>query len=529
MTNPAKARRKNRTAEQVAAGPGVADLRFRLSEHAAEIDKLRSEIEDLTEEIVARDAETELLLMDLTAAGIADADDPRASRWRTHQRLRRFVREHVPRGSRIVVASEGEDALLRHPGCKAEHLSQNRDGGYVGFHPGSSRAAVAQLEAARWRGADVLWIPQSCLWWLEHYSDFTRHLERRYALTVVEDENGAVWNLRKPSPVREVDDLLAGLRLRLARAPVILDWHTRHDFARLFGECNIFSPPGDGPELPYLDSSIDVVAVGDADPERISEARRVATALVIAITGSRPMPAVDVLWQAGGVDEGYADVSIVVASPDGRPSSRHSLRDLLDTLPASFTGEVLVDADIAVAVPRLDRKSARIKQIEGGPHRADAGFAARVRRGAEAASGDVLVVVDDSTWPIAGWLPPMVHLLRHVPDAGVITGMLLEPDGRLAGAIAPVDADRDARGDDLGAVGDAHVRRMDVAPSALFATHRQLFVEWSRRQLDDQELAAAFCAHVRSGRRTVLYQPETLAISSWLDAGRPGRDRWEAD
>ena len=282
MTDPAKARRKNRTAKPVVTGPGVADLRFRLSEHAAEIDKLRSEIEGLTEEMVARDAETELLLMDLAVAGTADADDPRAARWRTHQRLRRFVREHIPRGSRVVVASEGDDDLLRCPGCKAEHLSQDRAGGYVGFHPSSSRAAVAQLEAARWRGADVLWIPQSCLWWLEHYSDLTRHLERRYALTVLEEETGAVWDLRKPSPVREVDDLLAGLRLGLARAPVILDWHTGHDFARLFDECNIFSPLGEGPELPYLDSTIDVVAVADADRERISEARRVAAALVVA-------------------------------------------------------------------------------------------------------------------------------------------------------------------------------------------------------------------------------------------------------
>ena len=90
-----------RDAEPAAAGPGVADLRFRLSEHAAEIDKLRSEIEGLAEEIVARDAETELLLMDLAAAGIADADDPRAARWRTHHRLRRFVREH----SRVVAGS----------------------------------------------------------------------------------------------------------------------------------------------------------------------------------------------------------------------------------------------------------------------------------------------------------------------------------------------------------------------------------------------------------------------------------------
>jgi hypothetical protein len=226
------------------------------------------------------------------------------------------------------------------------------------------------------------------------------------------------------------------------------------------------------------------------------------------------------------VGDGFSDVSIVLASPDGRPSTRHFLHDLLATLPASFKGEVFVDAAIDHGVPRLDRSPARIMRIEVEPFRADAEFAARVRRGAEAASGDVLVVVDSSTWPVAGWLQPLVHLLRHVPEAGAITGTLLEPDGRPVDAMEPVAADpeRNTRGDDIGAVRCAHVRRIEVAPSSLFATHRRLFLEWSRPQLDDQELGAAFCAHMRSAGRTVLYQPETVAISPWLDASSRGRD-----
>jgi hypothetical protein len=511
MRGAAKGQRKSRTAEPLVTGPEMADLRFRLSEQAAELEELRSDIVGLTDELVARDAEMEMMLTELAVAGTVDEDGKRAARWRRIQGLRRFVQEHIPRGSRIVVASEGDDSLLRYPGCKAEHLSQDRAGSYIGFHPSSSQAAVAQLEAARWRGADVLLIPQSSLWWLEHYSDFARHLERRYALTVFEQDIGAVWDLRKPSPLREVDDLIAGIRLGLGRQPVILDWDTEHDFATLFNECNVFSPPGEDSELPYLDRTIDVVAVVGADGDRLSEARRVAAALVVGVTGSRRVPTVEVLWQSEPADERLADVSIIVAGPEGRPSTPDFLRHLLDTLPVSFTGEVLVDAAIDVRVPRLGRKSVRIKRIKAGRVRDGAGLTARVRRGTEAASGDVLVVVDGSTWPVAGWLPPLVHLLRHVPDAGAITGMLLRPDGRV---IDPGD-------EDPGAVCHAHVRRVDVAPSALFATHRRLLLEWSQAQSDAEELATSFCAHVRSGGRAVFYQPETVAISSWLHADRP--------
>lgn len=522
MTDRPKARRKHPSADPAMTKHEAANLRFRLAEQDAEIEGLRHNIEWLTEELDARDAEMELTLMDLAVPGSEGEDDPQIAYRRMIQRLRRLVREHVPPGSRIVVAGEGDEALLRHAGCRAEHLSQDRSGGYTGFPPNSSLAAVVHLEAARWRGVDVFLIPQCWLWWLEHYDDFARHLERRYTLMKFEEDTGAVWDLRKRSVLRDVDDLLAGLRIGLTRQPVILDWHTGHDLATSLNECNVFSPLGDG-QLPYLDATIDVVAVGDTDQERISEARRVASALVVAVTGSEPVPAVDVLWQSEPADGGLAGVSIVVASQDGRPSTAGFLSRLLDTLPSSFAGEVVVDASSDAVVPRLGPEATRLKRIRVTQSRDGDGFAARVRRGAEAASGDTLVVLDSSIWPVAGWLPPLVHTLRHLPGAGVVTGMLVEPDGRLAGVGTALDADGQpsatGAGDyDLGAVRYSYVRTLDVAPNALFAARRQTFLECNRSRPSDREAAAALCAHVRSGGMTVLYQPETLAIKSWPDA-----------
>ena len=51
-------------------------------------------------------------------------------------------------------------------------------------------------------------------------------------------------------------------------------------------------------------------------------------------------------------------------------------------------------------------------------------------------------MLDGATWPVAGWLPPLVHLLRHTPRAGVVTGMLVEPDGRLVLGGTPFHIDK---------------------------------------------------------------------------------------
>jgi hypothetical protein len=133
------------------------------------------------------------------------------------------------------------------------------------------------------------------------------------------------------------------------------------------------------------------------------------------------------------------------------------------------------------------------------------------------------VVLDSSIWPVTGWLPPLVHTLWRLPGAGVVTGKLVEPDGRLAGigtaldAVGQLSATRD--GDcDLGAVRYSYVRTLDVAPNGLFATRRQTFLDCNESRPDDHEAAAALCAYVRSGGMAVLYQPETLAIKSWPEA-----------
>jgi hypothetical protein len=431
--------------------------------------------------------------------------------------IRRIVHHHVPQGSRLVVVSSGVEAVLRYAGYGAEHLSQDGFGRYVGSHPSCCRVAIVQLEAARWRGADVLLIPRSELWWLDHYPDFAKHLDQRYPHVADDETAGVIWDLREPSRLREVHDLLASLCGRLDHRPALLDWHTGHGLASCFDEYKVFSPLGDAPVLPYLDGTVDVVAVGEATAERISEAQRVASSFVIRIR-SESTPGIDVLWRANHVADESRDISIVVASRGGGPSAPGFVDRLLETLPTAFAGEVVVDRACETGSrPASPKRFQVVECPESEP------FGARLRRCAAAAAGDVLVALDGATWPTPGWLRPLVALLRDVEDAGFVTGMLVGADGRLlaAGSADRPDLARTEREERLDAARHRFVRRLEPTPARFFATYRDLLLEWGRTAVVDDDVAASFGGFVRSRGRALLYEPEAVAISSWGDGLAP--------
>ena len=46
-------------------------------------------------------------------------------------------------------------------------------------------------------GAQYLLIPQTALWWLEHYVGFRHHLEQRYRLVIQSPDACLVYSLRR--------------------------------------------------------------------------------------------------------------------------------------------------------------------------------------------------------------------------------------------------------------------------------------------------------------------------------------------
>ena len=169
------------------------------------------------DEAAARDEDIHMLLGEIRDAvdalatrlptlAAASAAAPRLSVAARHAdykdlivRLRHAVRQAVPVGAVVAVVSKGDPELLQLDGRRGWHFPQDAKGQYAGFHPADSAAAIAHLEEVRALGAEYLLIPQTALWWLEHYREFRQHLESRYAFVVRQPDLCAIVRLSSGS------------------------------------------------------------------------------------------------------------------------------------------------------------------------------------------------------------------------------------------------------------------------------------------------------------------------------------------
>lgn len=196
------------------------------------------------------------------------------------QRVRERVRERLPREARVLVISRGDDDLLQLFGRQAGHFPQEEQGVYAGHHPPDAAAAIDHLVALESAGWDHLLIPATAFWWLEHYVGFRAHLARSYAVAH-RDDDCAIYALRCPSAWAGLAEFVAAFKDSERRFPAFLDWVPASGLADAFPELPVFQPPDPGADvLPYLDASIDGVAVPAGDAPRLQEAMRVATAAV---------------------------------------------------------------------------------------------------------------------------------------------------------------------------------------------------------------------------------------------------------
>jgi hypothetical protein len=100
------------------------------------------------------------------------------------ERLREAVDAAIPRNATVLVVSRGDDELLHIGARRGLHFPQDEFGGYPGYHPADSAAAIAALEDMRVRGGDYLVLPSTSFWWLDYYKDLRDHLDRNYPAIV---------------------------------------------------------------------------------------------------------------------------------------------------------------------------------------------------------------------------------------------------------------------------------------------------------------------------------------------------------
>jgi GT2 family glycosyltransferase len=131
-------------------------------------------------------------------------------------RIRSAVDAVVPPAAVVAVVSKGDDDLLRLEGRQGWHFPQTEEGCYAGYHPAGSGEAIAHLEMLRAKGADFLLLPCTAFWWLDHYAEFGRHLEERYACVVHRADVCRIFDLNPPVDPRQQPEHYQAVHQRFA-------------------------------------------------------------------------------------------------------------------------------------------------------------------------------------------------------------------------------------------------------------------------------------------------------------------------
>jgi 2-polyprenyl-3-methyl-5-hydroxy-6-metoxy-1,4-benzoquinol methylase/glycosyltransferase involved in cell wall biosynthesis len=110
-------------------------------------------------------------------------------------KIRELVRSRIPGGGNVLVVSKGDDDLLRLDPCQAAHFPQREDGRYAGYYPANGAAAVEHLQELQHRGSQFLLIPQTALWWLDHYRELADYLNSHCVRIIDEPDACVVFDI----------------------------------------------------------------------------------------------------------------------------------------------------------------------------------------------------------------------------------------------------------------------------------------------------------------------------------------------
>ncbi|MBV9653416.1 MAG: glycosyltransferase [Acetobacteraceae bacterium] len=196
------------------------------------------------------------------------------------------------------------------------------------------------------------------------------------------------------------------------------------------------------------------------------------------------------------------------------------------THPPDVPIEVIVidDASRDIAVGGL----AGIRHLRLIISETNRGFVGTCNEAARHARGEFLLLLNNDTQVLPGWLDPMVAIFRARPDAGAVGSKLVYPDGRLqeAGGIIW----QDGSGTNVGNGDDPHkpeynyVREVDYCSAASLLVRRDTFEAlggfseaYAPAYYEDTDLAF----RLRARGLQVIYQPRSCVVH-W-EGGTHGR------
>jgi len=300
----------------------------------------------------------------------------------------------------------------------------------------------------------------------------------------------------------------------------VLDWESGYELTSLRSDHVIFSPVLWRDRLPYFDKSIDIVVLPSRDPRALSEARRVARLGVIEVGAPGKLRFCRLAPQP---HLSCPTISIIIPTYNHAELIDQCLSALLPTLPECKGVEVLIVDDGS-----SDDTRARVASWAARDHRvrlhagsgANEGFVKACNRGALAAQGGLLILLNNDTVPLKGWLQALLRTFATHPEAGVVGGKLIYPDGCLQEAGSVVFVDGSAANVGNGAQIPHlplynYLREVDYCSGALLATPRSLFLKLGA--LDEKYSPAYYedvdyCFKVRATGHRVYYQPRSVVV-----------------
>jgi len=219
-------------------------------------------------------------------------------------------------------------------------------------------------------------------------------------------------------------------------------------------------------------------------------------------------------------------VSIVIPVHNQWEFTYRCLRSLLAAGRGTPYEVILADDDSDDETAELPRFAQNVRIVRDGVRR---GFLGNCNRGASAARGDYLVMLNNDTTVELGWLEPLLGVLERDPSVGLVGPKLVYPDGRLqeAGGIIWRDASgwNYGRGDSPEEPEYNYVKEVDYVSGACLMIRNRLWTEiggfderFAPAYYEDADLAF----EVRALGFKVVYQP--LSVTVHFEGASHGRD-----
>ena len=523
----ARHHKKNRRRANPAA-PGRAKfeqqfqaLQTQLAEHEKAIQRLRDQVRTYRGRLL-RQSRGSAQTQEAAPTSIGRKTEEQVNYDRLVRRIQTAVTKVTRAQASVLVINKGDPALLKLSRRYGSPFPQSLNGSHTGYHPKTSTAAIAQLETMRAKGARYLVIPVFSLWWLSYYRQFREHLESRYSLVLRDEETCLIFDLSEQaarSHPSALEEAIAEFQRRFDCDPDILDWGTGLEPNSSLSHCTLATCAADK-SLPYLDQSIDLVVISAAEPQRLADAKRVASAAVVVAPDSAGSRVIE--WRPDRPEAAGVTTSIIIPTYNGLERVQACVQALRETLPLRFDGEIIIVDDASDSPTRngLVRLAETYPAMRLLRNRRNGGFIQSCNAGATAATGSILIFLNDDTLPLPQWLDALLATFRLYPNAGAVGGKLIFPDGRLQEAGGVIFSDGSGANfgkwdHDLDHPLYCYVREVDYCSGALLATPRRLFEEiggFDKRYCPAYYEDTDYCFGVRERGYAVYYQPESHVI-----------------